>query len=428
MTRGTRGSRPGRDRPPARRSLLRRLARIAIVGVLVITVAIGALVAVVAVQRREPVTLPAPTGPYAVGRLAFDWVDTSRSDTLAPVPTSSRALSVWVWYPASPTTAPRAAYAPGDWSHLQIDGPAGFFEGPTSHVHPSAYEAPPAAPGRFHVVVLEPGMGLAAPQFTTLAEGLASHGYVVAGVTPTFSANVSVVDDRLVGSTSKGNPPDLGVHHGAAQETGDRLLATWVADARFARTKVGQLGDQHGILGGHIDGTRATYVGHSFGGAAALQACHDDSGCAGAVDLDGTQFGDVVHTGLKAPMLILGSENSCVTGTCTTKDADDTEAQSVARMLTAASPGPEYCLAVTGTEHFDFTDFAAWYIAQPLRSLFPLGPIDGDRALAIEATYVSAFVDGAVHRTGEPILTAPQPQYPEVRILRCRAQALPLQP
>jgi Platelet-activating factor acetylhydrolase, isoform II len=390
------------------------------VGVLVITVAIAAFITVVAVRRLQPVMLPAPTGPYAVGRLTFDWVDTTRSDTLAPVPTPSRALSVWVWYPSSPATSRRAAYAPGAWSHLHLDGPVGFFEGPISRVRPSAYEAAPAAAGRFHVVMLEPGMGLAAPEFTTLAEGLASHGYVVAGVTPTHSANVSVVNGQVVGASSKGNPPDLGLHHGNAQVTADRLLATWVADARFARTKIGELGDQRGILAGHIDGTRTTYVGHSFGGAAALQACHDDSGCAGAVDLDGTQFGDVVRTGLAAPMLILGSENSCVTGTCTTKSTDDTEARSVARTLTAASSGPEYCLEVAGTEHFDFTDFAAWYIAQPLRSLFPLGSIDGDRALAIEVAYVSAFVDRAVHGTDEPLLTAPAPHYPEVRTLRCQ--------
>jgi predicted dienelactone hydrolase len=278
----------------------------------------------------------------------------------------------------------------------------------------------PAAPGTFSVVVLEPGMGLAAPEFTTLAEGLASQGYVVAGVTPTYSANVTVVNGQLIGPTRQGNPPDLGLHHGDAQKTADRLLATWVSDARFVKLKLKQLGAQRGLLSGHVDDRRTTYIGHSFGGAAALQACHDDADCVGAVDLDGTQFGAVVHTGLKAPMMIMGSENSCVTGTCTTTSSDDAEALSVARRLTARSSGPKYCLDIEGTEHFDFTDLAAWYIAQPLRSLYPLGPIDGNRALTIQTTYVTTFLNHAVHDADDAILTAPQPQFPEVRLLRCQ--------
>jgi Platelet-activating factor acetylhydrolase, isoform II len=417
--RGETGTSPPRRRS-ARRARARRLGKVLVVGLLVVTVAMGTFLGVVTLRRLQPVELPKPTGPYAVGRLTYDWVDRGRADTLATVPTPSREISVWVWYPASRTTQGRATYAPGLWSHLHIDGPAGLFEGPMGNIHPSSFEAPPAAQGRFTVVVLEPGMGLAAPEFTTLAEGLASHGYVVAGVTPTDSANVTVVNRRLIAATSKGNPTNLGLHQGDAQKEADRLLATWVADARYARTKVGQLGAQHGVLANHVDNTRTTYVGHSFGGAAALQACHDDSSCAGAVDLDGTQFGDVVHTGLHSPMMIVGSENSCVTGTCTTSDPDEVEALSVARALSAASSGPKYCFDIVGTEHFDFTDFAAWYIAQPLRSLFPLGSIDGDRALTIQTAYVVAFLQDTVHDEVDPILTSPQSQYPEVRLLRCQ--------
>jgi hypothetical protein len=31
---------------------------------------------------------------------------------------------------------------------------------------------------------------------------------------------------------------------------------------------------------------------------------------AGAVDLDGTQYGTVVHSGLAKPMMLIGSQNS----------------------------------------------------------------------------------------------------------------------
>ena len=94
------------------------------------------------------------------------------------------------------------------------------------------------ASGRFPIVVLEPGMGLSAPQFTSLAEEIASHGYLVAGVTPTFSANVTVLAGKVVTASAAGNPSELGSHGAVASALADRVLAVWTADARFARAKV----------------------------------------------------------------------------------------------------------------------------------------------------------------------------------------------
>ncbi|MCW2904066.1 MAG: uncharacterized protein JWO67_6331, partial [Streptosporangiaceae bacterium] len=50
-------------------------------------------------------------------------------------------------------------------------------------------------------------LGFAAPQYTTLAENLASHGYLVAGVTPTYSANLTVLHGHTLHATTAGNPP-----------------------------------------------------------------------------------------------------------------------------------------------------------------------------------------------------------------------------
>jgi dienelactone hydrolase len=71
----------------------------------------------------------------------------------------------------------------------------------------------------------------------------------------------------------------------------------WAADARSAANQVATLDRAAGPLAGHVDTSRTAYVGHSFGGAAALPACRDDPQCAAAADLDGTQFGPVVRTG-----------------------------------------------------------------------------------------------------------------------------------
>src|SRR5205085_7667383 len=91
------------------------------------------------------------------------------------------------------------------------------------------------------------------------------------------------------------------LHAGQAQADGDRLVGVLAADARFAAAGAAAL-DANGPFAGHVDATKTTYVGHSFGGAAALEACRTDTRCAGAADLDGTQYGDVVRTGLRKPI------------------------------------------------------------------------------------------------------------------------------
>ena len=381
--------------------------------VLVLVVAGAAYLASVAVERREPVVLPALAGPYGAGRVAFDWTDAARTDPLAPRRGTPRELSVWLWYPVAPDAGGRPApYAPGRWGRLHLQGPVGLFEGPFARVRDHAHGGAPVAAGRFPVVVLEPGLGFSAPQYSALAEDLASRGYLVAGVTPTYSADVTVVHGRVVGRTPAGNPPDLGTHTGPAAAEADRLVAVWAADARFVAARVAAL-DGAGRFAGRVQPGRVAYVGHSFGGAAALQACSTDPRCAGAVDVDGTQFGTVVHDGLRAPLMLLGSEDSCVTGTCRAQDAEDRADRDAARALLRASTSGAWCYRVTGAQHLNFTDDAVLFLAQPVRSLYALGSIDGDRGLRIQNTYLGAFLDDAVRGRPQPLLRSAFPRFPE---------------
>ena len=45
------------------------------------------------------VTLPAPTGPYAIGRTTFHWVDENRDEALTLSRSDKRELLVHLWYP-----------------------------------------------------------------------------------------------------------------------------------------------------------------------------------------------------------------------------------------------------------------------------------------------------------------------------------------
>ena len=78
------------------RRIFKVLAILAMFGVLGVGLLLGSLW----LEHRTELTLPTPTGPFAVGRAIYDWVDDSTVDALAPVPGTKRELSVWIWYPA----------------------------------------------------------------------------------------------------------------------------------------------------------------------------------------------------------------------------------------------------------------------------------------------------------------------------------------
>jgi dienelactone hydrolase len=345
-----------------------RLKRVVAATAAAVVLLTGAYAGFLAHRSRQPVSM-APAGPYPVGRAVHDLADRSRTDELAPVGGNPRVLSVWLWYPAAAPGRVRSDYAPGPWAGLHRFGWAqtGF-----SKVDTGTYDDAPLAAGTFPLVVLMPGLGFAAPQYTALAAGLAARGYLVAGVTPTYSANLSVISGRPVRASAAGNPSDLD------GPRGDRLVAVWAADARFAAGQVGVL------LGAHVDRTRVIYAGHSFGGAAALEACRQDTRCAGAADLDGTPFGPVVTEGLHRPALLLSS------GT------DGVDQDPAAHTLAGTSGGWVRAYTIAAARHFDFTDYARYWLAAPVRKLLPLGD---RRTLGTTLDYLAAFLSGALRGT-----------------------------
>ncbi|MFF1823226.1 alpha/beta hydrolase family protein [Kribbella sp. NPDC058245] len=377
----------------ARRGLRKMRTGIVIL-VLLVVVGGGGYVGWVLVQRSAPVSLPTPTGQLQVGRQTFEWTDTARKD---PYVAGPRKLSVFVWYPvAKGVTGRKVAYAPGQWTGLQLKAPVSILEGPLDSLHDPALDHAAVAPGRFPVVVLLPGMGFSAPMYAALAEDLASHGYLVAGVTPTYSANLTVLDGRTISSMPAANPSNLGDNSPGAIEAGDHLVNTWAADARFAATQVAK------ELPDSVDTAFGTsYVGHSFGGAASLEACRTDARCAAAIDIDGSQYGEVVKKGVQAPIMLLGADDSCITSVCGPDAKNDTD-RARALSLLKASTNTSWCATIPGTRHFNFTDYGAYYLAWPLRRYLPLGTIDRRRALTLENGYVSTFLSHALRNTPAP--------------------------
>jgi hypothetical protein len=85
----------------------------------------------------------------------------------------------------------------------------------------------------------------------------------------------------------------------------------------------------------------------------------------------------------------------------------------VQAVLRAAPRGAGYYIGITGTEHFNFTDYAVSF--SPAGALGLLGSIDGVRGLQITRSYVRAFFDTYLNKTPSLLLRDPASAYPEVQ-------------
>ncbi|MGI8610595.1 MAG: alpha/beta hydrolase family protein [Candidatus Dormibacteria bacterium] len=341
-------------------------------------------------ESRQPLTLPAPTGVDRVGRAIYDWVDHARMDPYAPDRHTPRELSVWVWYPADPTTGAHIApYVPVEWEQA-LAFPGDFAQSRPAAIRSHAYDGAPVASGHFPVLVLAPGLGMDVSSYTTLAEEMASHGYVVAGVNPTYSTKVVLSGGRLVGALPRAaDDADL-----------NQLNLVWAADMRFVADHMLALAASNGLFSDRLDARLVGYFGHSAGGAAAAEACRLDPHCAGAADLDGDLAGEVVRTGLMKPFLFIGHDGSLSESSQTLT--------SLRGLLRGETHGQAHVVTIAGTQHGSFTDRSAEF------NLFGQQALEGSRGLRITGVYLGAFFDTAVRGRDGRLLAAPSRAYPEV--------------
>ena len=365
------------------------------------------------VTSGQTIDLPRPSGPFAVGRASFDWIDTKREDTLAPRSGTRRELMVWIWYPATAAKARPAAYMPEPL--LSADRKL-FLSGAVTPmlirdpalVRSHSLDRPPIAgkgADRFPIIVFRPGFGAITLQYSTLLEDLASRGYVVVGVDAPYSAGVvAFPDGRVLARTSRGSPPTSG-----PRRNFDRLVSIWSADSSFVLDKLAALdSDPASPFHGRLDMASVGAFGHSFGGASAAQFCSEDKRCKAAVDLDGQLFGTISRTGIDKPFMFLLTDHS--------READQHRILAEMRSVYDRLPAGRLALEIRGTRHFNVSDMALLRSPAFLsRIVGAIGPIDRRRALTITSDYLAAFFKEHLRRESSAILQVPSPPYPEVR-------------
>jgi dienelactone hydrolase len=388
--------------------IIRVLVGIGFVGIMAALI----LLLYILVRRSRPVTLPAPSGPYAVGRFLTEWTDETRQETLTSTAGHPRELTVWIWYPADPQAGAIAdRYLPKAWAqareHARGIGSILFQSATSIHAHAVAGVPLSSTEAVYPVLFFEPGLGPAVSDYTTLLEDLASHGYIIIAVNPTYSTSTVVFSTgRVIEQSAKGGIPD-NASVSEAKRIGDQLLQVWVQDLVFAMDQAERLNaDPQSLLSGRMDLTRIGIFGHSFGGAAAAEVCHLDSRCQAGADLDGYPYGDVIQTSLPQPFLFMWSETS---------DTHESHYRQALKDVGAIYDRLEtgYQVTIKNTRHFNFTDYAVEF--SPVLKLFGLlGSIDGQRGLHISSAYVLAFFDATLKNITSPLLQGPSADYPEV--------------
>src|SRR5579862_1155848 len=253
------------------------------------TLAVEALAAVSNAQTTPRSPLPAPSGAYSVGRTQFDWTDASRPD--AENKSGHREIVVWVWYPASPKPGAVATdWMPGKWGKAfwsdflngRPDATDQAKAHPISAIRTHAYADAPVASATqpFPLLLFAPGLGTTPLEYASVIEDVVSHGYVVAGIVPTYFARVTIFSD---GRAVEGREIQAAVgNHGTAPPATEKAVQAFVDGASIlSHDMIFALNELGGVTGssalnGRIDLTRVGAFGHSLGGAAALQVGIDE--------------------------------------------------------------------------------------------------------------------------------------------------------
>jgi dienelactone hydrolase len=307
---------------------------------------------------------------------------------------------VSLWYPAVPSDGPRARYMTPAESRLQLTsrGITGVPPDALSTVRTNAVSdaAPAGGQGSLPLVVLSPGFTNSRSTLTGLAEDLASHDYVVAGIDHTYESLATAFPDGRVTTCLAREAPRRG------QGFWEKVVTGRAADVSFV---LGELTGAHPAWpgAGLIDPSRMAMAGHSAGGAAAIAAMLADSRVRVGIDMDGSTYARIPARGLSRPFLFLGKQANYTPGgegAVTTWERDW-------QLLT----GWKRWLLVAGAMHASFTDLAL--LADQTGIDIGAG-LPGARSLDITRAYVRAFFDQHLRGRPQALLDQPSPRYPEV--------------
>jgi dienelactone hydrolase len=341
--------------------------------------------------------LPALTGPYCVGERLMALRDPHRDEPFTSDPGDYREVLVHLFYPIDQGTDGEPApyvteQATLDW--LITLAPPGDYENFDSN---SLLDAPLASGRRaFPLLLLSPGLGVVTELQTTMAENLASHGYVVAAINhPYVSGMTTFPDGRAVPQDPRLaalNLPFL-----------TERFPILVTDQMFVLDRLETLAADDPMWRNRIDFDRVGSLGHSLGGATAAAICLADPRVRACINYDGQFFGDILTEGTDKPLMVMLSEGSPLPNLSA---------------VIAHHTGPLHTVQVTGAFHNGFaTDIGIvnGHFAPSFPNWALVGTMAPERLVALTNAYNLSFF--GVYLQDHPLteLTDLTRSFPEAR-------------
>ncbi|APC36158.1 acetylhydrolase [Nocardiopsis dassonvillei] len=343
--------------------------------------------------------LPEPTGDHPVGRTTLHLVDGEREDVWVGGP---RQLMVTLWYPARADSGRPAPYMTEAESAAMIAGLG--LDLPADLMHSgvrtsSRLDVPPARTrDGFPLVVLSPGAGHNRIELSSLAEDLASHGFVVAGVDHAHEAAPVEFPDGLITECTGCQSGEWALGSTNRAEDVSFLLDRLTGpDPAWRWSRV-------------IDASRIGMAGHSWGGTATAETLRSEERVDAGINLDGPYYPPAVEEGLDKPLALI--EN----GQGNTWDGVE--------QMWPRLEGWRQWIRMEGSGHSNSIDRGVLVEQLGLTELFTpeqwrnlYGDVGVERGLELVRTYSLAFFDHHLRGGDQPLLEDPGAFHPELVVV-----------
>lgn len=376
-----------------------KLTRILGRAVLVITLLIGSLALLV-----EPVpALPAPSGEFSVASQVFHWSDSSRPEMLTADEGDMREVVAQAWYPSDSPDGRPTDYIGTDASVSLMDGvPKAVFEDYDDiNTHSTDRSAVSEARTKWPVLLFSPGSSVARQSYTALCVELASRGYVVVAMSHPYDSPASELLD--------GNVVSMGDASGAGPK--EDQVSVRAMDSSFVLDQLHELAktEPGSTLISHLDLDRVGIFGHSFGGAAAVQAIENDPRFEAGLNIDGSLFRDEIPK-LDRPFLWLQSGGQG--GSLVDRDS----------LLDGLRAGGEL-VKIEGSVHMSFSDYSAYFtpVGRQIVGRLPMigfGSLSTDAMAPMTADVVVGFFGPILDGASNGGLAEVAQRYPAVTVDR----------
>lgn len=301
-------------------------------------------------------SLPVPDGPYHVGSKTFHWVDSTRLEWFTPANNSDvREIMAQVWYPTGSQTAhkylPYFDHASQRAKTLSAAGGLPpFFANHLGLITTNSMIDVPviSTPDKKPVVIVSHGITGARYLHTSLNEHLASRGFFVFGLDHPFDANLTIFPDGRIAdyrSDLTNNPDSIQIRK--------MQMNTRTKDILFIMDQIEKLesGEIQSPFDHQIDLDKIGVLGHSYGGATAINASAKDERIKAVFALDGwinPLPDETILNGISTPFYYLGRPSW--------ENSDYKNNYELLDDLLSKNRSNQMYSILKETEHLDFTD------------------------------------------------------------------------